>query len=249
MLKKTVTRSIILGTIVTTVCATSTLAHSGMYKSGFLAGAQIGASFGNGKFNSTLSINPALPNNSSSPSGSARKTAALFGILGGYRHIFNQDYTVAFNLEANFFANNQLSKQLAFTNGVPNPLVNNILKKTFTVMPSVALGKIFCGRWHTSVGLGLAISRFKQEYKILNPIINAGQTGSSTRTKVGIVPMVGVEYATTQNVSVFANVGYEFYGKLSRKNTLDIVGANPSSYSQSIKPNYWNLKLGAVYRF
>lgn len=53
MLKKTAT----FGSLLTVImCATSTLAHGPNFKSGFLAGAHVGYSFGSGKFNSTLDL-------------------------------------------------------------------------------------------------------------------------------------------------------------------------------------------------
>jgi hypothetical protein len=60
MLKKTAA----FGSLLTILCASSTLAHGPNFKSGFLAGAHMGYSFGSGKFNSTFSFNPPLNNTS-----------------------------------------------------------------------------------------------------------------------------------------------------------------------------------------
>jgi opacity protein-like surface antigen len=217
------------------------------YKSGFLAGAQVGVSMGNGKFNSTFNFPPAVAVNTSSASGTARKTSALFGLLGGYRHIFNQDYTIGFILEANVFTNNQLVKSLAqfgseFT-------FNHRLKKSFSVIPSVVLGKIFCGRWHASVGLGLAISRFRLGIDNTSPDVTPASV-SATQTKIGFVPSIGAEYAATQNVSIIGNVSYEFYGKIRKtfSNNVAAFGTG-NSYTTSISPRYFALKVGAIYRF
>jgi opacity protein-like surface antigen len=243
MFKKTVA----LGAIVTTVCATSTLAHSGLYRSGFLAGAQVGASFGDGKFNSTLNVNPALVVNKDSQTGSARKTSALFGLLGGYRHIYHQDFTLGFLVELNLLTNNELNKRLVHT-GLGNAPFTNKVKKTFTVIPTVTVGKIFCGRWHASLGLGLAIARFKHQADFGGT--NAASASGSV-TKVGFAPSLGIEYATTNNVSLFGNVAYEMYGRSTK--TLNfptfLIGGVPSTYRTSVKPSYFTFKLGAMYRF
>jgi len=239
-------KSVVMGTIITTLCASSTLAHGSFFRSGFLAGAQLGASFGSGKFNTTLNINPALPNNTFPASGSVRKSAMLFGILCGYRHIFNQDYTIGFNLEANFFANNQLNKQFGYGNN-PTAMINNNLKKSFNVIPSVVLGKIFCGRWHASLSLGLAIARFRQQFSTDANLDSL--SGSASKTKIGFIPALGVEYATTPNVSLFGNISYEIYSKVSNTFKLNIPAINPVSYKTSISPKYLAFKVGAVYRF
>lgn len=243
MLKKTV----VLGSLLTGICASPTLAHSTYFKSGFLAGGHVGVSFGSGKFNSTYSINPAFLNNSSSANGTARKTATLIGISGGYRHIFNQGYTVAFNLEANFFINNELNKQLAhFTSPPPAVSVNNRLKKNFNVIPSISLGKIFCGQWHASIGLGLAFAKFRQQVNVLSPI---NVSTNTSQTKLGVVPSVGLEYAATKNVSLIGNISYEIYKKVSKKFSNSNFGPAPSSYTSSISPRYVAMKVGAVYKF
>lgn len=243
MLKK----SVAYGALLATVCMTPSLAHS-FYKTGFLAGAQVGASFGNGKFNSTFNPPLAALLGSSTGSGSARKTSATFGLLGGYRNIFNQDSTFGFNLEANVFSNNQLNKQFShFPNNALATIANNQLKKNFSIIPSVTLGKIFNGRWHASLSLGLAITRFKQTVTaVTGPI--AGNSVSGTQTKVGFVPAVGVEYATSPNVSLFGNLSYEIYGRVSKTFSDAILGTG-ASYVSTVKPTYLNLKVGAVYKF
>ncbi len=244
MLKK----SVVYGALLATVCITPSLAHS-FYKTGFLAGAQVGASFGNGKFNSTFNP-PAIGGvTSTSFSGSANKTAALFGILAGYRTVFNQDSTFGFNLEANVFSNNQLNKQFQFfANTLADSTVNNQLKKTYSIIPSVTLGKVFCGRWHASLGLGLAISRFKQTVTGVAGAV-VGSSASANQNKIGIVPSVGIEYAASPNVSFTGNLSYEIYGKVSKTFQDAAKFGTGASYLSSIKPKYLTLKVGAVYKF
>lgn len=241
MLKKTAA----FGSFLTVLCASSTLAHGPNFKSGFLAGAHVGYSFGSGKFNNTFNANPGFALAPSSLSGSSKKSGALFGIFGGYRHIFNQSYTIGANLEVNIFGSNELNKQLIHTFPPLSIPVTTRFKRTFNVIPSVTLGKIFCGHYHVSLGLGLAFARFKQQV-INNFNNNTNVSGSNTQTKMGVVPSLGVEYAATKNVSIYGNLSYEIYSKLSKTVSPDFGGG---SYATSIKPKYTTLKVGAVYRF
>ena len=248
MLKQTVA----LGSLLTVVGALSTPTQSANFKSGFLAGAHVGYSFGSGKFNNTsklgAAVGAAFVNPSSSLSNSVNKSGPLFGVFGGYRHVFNQNYTFGVNLEANVFGNNEFSKQLdhTFTSplgaSITRPYINRV-KKTFNVIPSVAIGKIFCDHYHVSFGLGLAIARFKQQVE--RPSI---LTARSTQTKIGIVPSLGVEYAATKNVSIVGSFSYEIYSKTSKLYDTNAASAG-STYTSSIKPRYATLKIGAAYRF
>lgn len=238
MLKK----SVVYGALLATVCITPSLAHS-FYKTGFLAGAQVGASFGNGKFNSTLNANPANPINVFPANGTGRKTSALFGVLGGYRSVFNQDMTLGLLVEANFFSTNDVTKLLSHA-GIT---FNNRIKKNYSIIPTIALGKIFNGRWHASLGLGLAFTRFKQQVDTVN--VNPALTANASQNKVGFVPSIGVEYASTPNVSLFGNLSYEIYGSTRKTFTNSAFIANNTSYTTSVKPRYVSVKIGAVYKF
>ena len=246
MLKKTAA----FGSLLTVLCASSTLAHGPNFKSGFLAGAHVGYSFGSGKFNNTLTqTNPGvvalLVNPASTVSSSASKSGPLFGVFGGYRQLFNQNYTLGVILEANILGSNEFSKQATHTfttvGGVVVPLsVTNRMKRTFNVIPSVSVGKVFCDRYHVSLGLGVAIARFKQQ--VTFPVASRG----SAQTKIGIVPSIGVEYAATKNVSIVGNFSYEIYKKIN-KIYNDLPGG--IVYASSVKPRYATLKIGAAYRF
>lgn len=247
MLKQTVA----LGSLLTLMATSATLAH-GNFRSGFLAGAHVGYSFGSGKFNSTSKLGPAVGavfvSPSSDISSSANKSGPLFGIFVGYRHLLNQSFTFGLNLEANVFGSNEFRKQLdhTFTNilgaSVARSYINR-MKKTFNVIPSVAIGKIFCDHYHVSFGLGLAIARFKQQVE--RPSI---LTLRSTQTKIGVVPSLGVEYAATKNVSIYGSLSYEIYSKISKLYDTNVASTG-STYTSSMKPRYATLKVGASYRF
>lgn len=241
MLRKTVT----LGSIIAALGTTSTLAHSGMFKSGFLAGAHVGIASGSGRFNTSLNPNNALIGASQSASGKSTKTAALFGVLGGYRHLFHDGFTLGLDVSLDAYSSNEINKNLVYTfGGFPPVTVKNKLKRTFGLIPSINIGKIFCGRWHVALGLGLGVSGFKS-----NVSTTVG-SGSFSKTKVGFVPSVAVEYALTQNVSVVGKLGYEIYSKISKQFTQPgQVAGLVSTYSTSISPRYLTLSAGAVYRF
>lgn len=148
-------------------------------------------------------------------------------------------------IEANLLTANEIKKSLFHTG--THLQFDNKVKKTFTVIPTVALGKVFCGRWHASIGLGLAISSFKQQVDTIN--VNPALSGNANQRKIGFVPSIGVEYAATQNVSIMGNVAYEIYGKMTKTLTNPAYAIGPASYTTSVTPKYLTLKVGAVYRF
>jgi len=246
MLKK----AVILGSVMSSVCAAPTMAGPCYFKSGFLAGAHVGVTNGWGRFNSTFSINPALPVNSSLASGSARKTAFLLGVFGAYRYVFNQEYMIGVNLEANSFMNNELNKELEhFAAPPPGVGANNRLRKHSNIMPSISFGKIFCDRWYAYIGLGLAVARFKQQVTISIPAAPSLSV-SGSRTSLGFVPSLGVEYAVTRDISLSGSINYEIYKKLSNSLNVNVpVVLTPSSYASSISPKDLTFKVGVGYRF
>jgi len=242
MLKK----GILLGVLLSSVGTAPTLAGPCYFKSGFLAGAHVGVTRGSGTFKATFDTG-VVGVAAASASGGAAKTSAMFGLVGGYRHILNGGYTVGADLAANIFANNELKKQLDHTIAPDDYFFVNRLSRRFNIIPGVSFGKILCDRWLVSLGVGLAISRFQQQ--VFSVDSNVGL--KSSVTKVGFAPSLGVEYAATQNLSVVGGVTYEIYGKISKKfgNEFTAPYFITSSYATSINPRYLTLKVGAVYRF
>ncbi len=243
MLKKTAA----LGSVLALLSTAPTLAHS-YFKSGFLAGAHVGTSSGSGSFNSSFDKGIGLI---PTASGKVRKTSALFGILAGYRHFLQDGFSVGLDITGNIFSKNELNKQLDhIALGLTFPFKNK-LSRRYSVIPTVNFGKTFCDRWYASVGFGMGISSFKQEVTNLTRFADGSiRSPSTTFTKLGFVPSVGVEYAATQNVSIAGNISYEIYKKISKKyNSQQLTGANGSSYTSSISPRYLTLRIGAVYRF
>lgn len=246
MLKKTVA----LGSLLTVISASPTLAH-GYFKSGFLAGAHVGVSRGSGTFNSNFDTNQQLLGQPSA-SGKAKKTSAVFGILGGYRHIFHDGFTAGFDMSGDVYADNELDTQLkhVIPVGVSFPFQNKLTRR-YSVIPSINVGKIFCGSWHVALGLGVAISGFKQEVTNLSTIAGVIKSTAASMTKLGFVPSLGIEYAETQNISISGKLSYEIYRKINKKfgDQLTSPLLPGSSYTSSISPRYLTLKLGVFYRF
>lgn len=245
MLKKTVA----FGSLLTVLCASSTLAHGPNFKSGFLAGAHVGYSFGSGKFNSTFDTNLV---GIATATGNAKKNSALFGILAGYRHVFPNSFTLGFDISGNVFTNDEQNKQLNhIIAGISFPFKNKITRR-YSIIPSVNFGRIFCDRWQVVLGLGFAISGFKHQVNAPFPTsTNPLNSQASTATRLGFVPSIGVEYAATQKISIIGNISYEIYKKISKKfgNQLTAPALPNSSYTSSINPRYLSLKFGVAYKF
>lgn len=70
-----------LGSFLTIMSATSTIAHEPYYKTGFLAGAHVGISNGWGSYNNIFSTIVFPPNYASRKSNI--KTSAMYGIFAG----------------------------------------------------------------------------------------------------------------------------------------------------------------------
>ena len=191
MLKK----AVVLGSVITLGCVASAEAHSPYFKSGFMAGAHVGLSKGTGTFNSTYDTNNALlAQFATSATGKARETNALYGIMGGYRHLFNEGYTVGLDVSFSLMSNNDLKTRLVHTNGTF--AFDNKLSRDFNAVPSINFGKIFCNRWHVALGLGLGISRFQQQITF--------DTNSSKSEKSSILPIE--LYLTLSKVHFYKNL-------------------------------------------
>jgi len=244
MLKKT----IILASMLTALGTATSMAHTGFYKSGFLAGAHVGYSFGWGTFNGIHNINVAgIP--LSNVSGRAKKSGPLFGFVGGYRHLLNQGYTFGADIGVSFYGGNELKKQLNNAivtpiNTVVTPFVNRI-KRNYTIVPSLNFGRVFCGRYHVAVGLGLGIARFRQQVDNINAMLSA----KASQTKFGFVPSVKGEYALSPPPSLTGDISYEIYQKVKKQFGSTATAFPGGSYTSSITPKYLTLKIGAIYRF
>lgn len=241
MFKKT----LVLGSLVVSMCSMPTLAQSNFYKSGFLVGAHLGTSFGSGSFNGVFNPNQAV-GNVSSVSGKSRKTNALLGVFGGYRYIFNEGLTIGGDVSANFLTSSEIKRRLIHIQGADSfPFINR-LSHQYSIVPSINFGKVICNRFHAYLGLGLAISKFRQKVDV----VDADASVNVSQIRLGFVPTAGIEYAVTHNVSIFGNVSYEIYKKISKNFDISAVTGLPGSvYASSVSLRYLTLKVGAVYRF
>lgn len=235
MLKK----AVFFGLLVSTLGTNPTQANTSLFNSGFLLGAQVGYNYGSGSFKASFN-DGGVPPIIEEASGRGRNTAALIGLIGAYRHLFTPGYTVGLEVTANYMGMNEINKRFI---QVFSPFLNR-LKRTYNVIPSVALGAIVSDNVLVSLGLGLGISRFH----LLVDNIDGGQRAQSSGTKVGCAPSVGVEYATTHKFSLIANATYEIYQKISK--TFDSRIAYPgTSYKSAISPKYLTVKAGFVFKF
>lgn len=236
MLKKT----IVFGSLFSSLLTNSAWAETPSFQSGFLVGGDVGYSYGAGTFNANFK--DGTPFVSPVVSGSASSSAGLIGIIGGYRFIFNQGSTFGVDVSANYLAGAEFKKRFNQT-GSP---FDNRLKRDFNVIPSFSFGKVIYDQFHIALGMGLGIAQFK--HSIGNVLANTSV--SSSQTKIGFVPSVNAEYAYTKNISFIGNVSYEMYRKVNSNFGQNVAPGVPrSGYWSTIKPKFLTPKAGIVYRF
>jgi opacity protein-like surface antigen len=233
-------KAVFFGLLVSALGTNPTQANTNLFNSGFLLGAQVGYNYGYGSFNVRYDdgLPPPMPEEAS---GRGQNSAALIGLIGAYRYLFTPGYTVGLEVTANYIGMNEIHKRFL---QVTTPLFLNRLKRTYNVIPSVALGAIVSDNVLLSLGLGLGISRFH----LLVDNVARGNTVNYSTTKLGFAPSLGVEYATTQKFSLIANATYEMYQKVSKTFDSRLAIAR-SSYMASINPKYLTVKAGFVFKF
>ena len=234
MIKKT----LILGTLMATA-APLAQAHNTPFRSGWLVGAHVGVAYLSGKFDTVW--NGGTGNGNKPMSASTKKSAALGGLLGGYRHTFSNGWTIGGDVVVNFF-NNRIEKNL-LNDSVTGAQFNNVLKRNYSVVPGVNVGRIFNKNFHASFGLGLGISKFQlKSYNISGGIIK-----DASVTKLGFVPSIGFDIACTDRVTFSGNLGYEVYGKTNKIFGREIATGLPNaSFSSNISPRSVTGRLGFV---
>jgi hypothetical protein len=244
MFKKT----LLLGGCVTTLFAGPVLAQETYFKSGFLVGAHAGFSHALRSFKNTFNPDLAPIVYPESASGKARKDGAVLGVLGGYRHIFQNNMTLGVDVSGDIYVDNALEAHIILPFAIPL-VVSNHLSRQLSVTPSVHFGRTFLGRWHVALGLGLGISRFSSRV-ILDNGFDEPLTLKSKMTKASFVPSVRAEYAATPKLSVIGNISYEICKKITKNfdNQAIQMGGAHSYLRSSIAPRYVTVKIGAVYR-
>jgi opacity protein-like surface antigen len=237
MLKKILTLSAI-----SMLAANTAQAEHGFYKSGFQLGAHLGGSFGKGKFDTVYQDNagdPLLPS-----SATAKKSSSLAGLSGGYMRVFHNGVTLGANVVVNMLFNQKMTANLTHSN---IEVFRNSVKRNYSIMPSINLGKVFAGRYHAYLGLGASISRF--EIEVFNCVDNKS-TAKSSKTKVAFVPSVGLDYALNQHIALSANVSYEIFSNINHRFKGDLLPLFPTGhYDTRIKPKFITTRFGVTYKF
>jgi hypothetical protein len=170
----------------------------------FYAGGQIGYMNMRGKFHVYQDDSRVLD--------SAMKTDNGFmgEILGGYRYFWSSGVNLGAELSASLDSTD-LKRPLSPINQFSQRyLVNVKFRRTFAITPAITVGRVFQCRWNFFAKLGLGISRF--ETKLNVPGTNVG--GKTHKTKLGVVPSMGMEYAINNCLSALETITYEYYDKV-----------------------------------
>lgn len=206
------------------------------FKTGAYAGAQIGYNYMRGKINNTFA-----PVGAAAHSDTGTKTDN--GIIGelffGWRYFYHSGISFGAEVAANIESNG-LRKDITH----PTNLFKMKFERTFSIVPAITLGRTFQDRWHFFGKLGLGISRFKT--KIHN---NATQQKfSKEKTRLGVVPSLGLEYGVNNYISLLGTVTYEYYSNESRTfQNVDGTGGQMTNKMRRVQ--YISPKIGLVAKF
>lgn len=219
---------------------------SSFYKTGPVLGTGLGYSSLSIKTRDTLFFLDNLETN-----GEFKKTKRSNGfvvdLFSGYRLLINERFIFSLNLSLTKDTNSVKS-----TIGVPttSTISQTKIHRQFSVTPDLTAGYIFCQQWMVYLKLGLSISRFNLENKVIGP--NATVSTDKTVTKFGIKPTVGIEYAINKKASFFTDLSYEYIPSLKKNlnNPTDpnvfILGA---THDLKSSPHYVTGKIGVLYKF
>jgi len=211
--------------------------------SGFFIGAQAGYTHGKGRFDSVYDDGPIFGPDVYRDSKKARKSAGLIGILGGYRYVFTNGFTLGGDIAANYYGKQELKVNLYHPNAAD--LFVNRLKRKASFIPRLSVGKVFGGRFHASLGFGLGISRFS--HQIDNRSRATGPSVKSSSTRFAFVPSAQIEYACTKRISLIGSASYEMYNRVKKYYGQAIEPLlDGTNYTSSIKPKYVTLTAGFI---
>ena len=122
--------------------------------------------------------------------------------------------------------------------------------RQFAVTPELTTGYIFAQQWMAYLKLGLSISRFEIENKVIGT--TAVVSKDKKVTKVGFKPTLGVEYAMNDKASVFTDVSYEYIPEIKKSfnNPTAPAALIPgSTHDVKVRPHYFTAKIGVMYKF
>ncbi len=218
---------------------------SSYYKTGAVLGTGLGYSHLSSKTTDTLFFD-GVPQSS----GTFKKTPTSNGfvadLIAGYRFAFNKCFVAGVNVVLTKDTN-----RLKSIIDIPNAGATSTTKlyRQFSVTPEIMGGYVFAQQWMAYLKLGLSISRFKLDNKVI------GESTVSTNkivTKVGFKPTLGVEYAMNSKASVFTDVSYEYIPSIKKSlenpsdpNTLALT----DTHDVKVRPHYFTAKIGVMYKF
>jgi|GEM_PF-1146126 len=231
--------------------APATTSTTPSIRSGFLIGVEGGYSMMRGKVDGIFDTDGPIPGGEP-PIPAARqisKKASTFvgDVLMGARYVFKNGITLGGDVSLGYDGNH-ISSPLTYNDPLAGTTeFGNKLKRTYFITPSFIVGKTFTPRLHGFIKLGLGVSKFKNEIK--NIAVN--RTFRSSKTTIGFVPTIGLEYALTQRISLTGSLSYERYGDLKKKYVNVVSNANPTAeYTSRIrKVNFFTAKAGVTFHF
>lgn len=223
-----------------TVVETTTCPSEKCYRDGGLLGLHIGYNRMHGRIqNQFIQTAPAALAQNNIQSGGRHQNKVFGGILLGARHFSNDCYSVGFDV-AGDLTNAKIKKTFVANNNIP---LGVSFKQKYVIIPSLVVGKVFDPCWHGFVKVGLGISRFKTRLYNVNSQLNF----KSAKTKYGVVPAVGVEYAFSKAVSATGTVAYEYYPRIHRHFNNVVVGGAATD-KISTRPYCIKAKLGLIFK-
>ncbi len=238
------TQRLLLTTAFCTLVACASATASSYYKTGAILGTGLGYSGLSAKTNDNFFFVAGNPEN-----GDFKKTRRSNGfvadVFAGYRFVFNERFVAGFNVTFTKDTNT-----LKSTHSLPTFLTASTteLYRQFAVTPELTTGYIFAKQWMAYLKLGISISRFKLDNKLVGPTVTI--SGDKTVTRVGFKPTLGVEYAMNNKASVFTDVSYEYIpsvkANLTNPTVPVVLGA---THDVKVRPHYFTAKLGVLYKF
>lgn len=239
-------QALIITTAFCALASKSLAVDSSYYKTGPVLGTGLGYSSLSINARDTLFLMDGLPTN-----GEFKKTKRNNGfvvdLFSGYRFLINKSFIFSLNLSFSKDTNSVKS-----TIGIPttSAISQTKIYRQFSVTPDLTAGYIFCQQWMAYLKLGLSISRFNLENKVIGR--DAVVSTDKTVTKFGVKPTIGIEYAINRKVSFFTDFSYEYVSSMKKdlKNpsapNVFILGA---THDLKSSPHYVTGKIGVLFKF
>lgn len=239
------TQRLLLTTAFCTLVSCASATASSYYKTGAVLGTALGYSSLSSKTTDTLFLD-GVPLLSGALKKTKRSNGFVADLIGGYRFVFNERFVTGFNVVLT-----KDSNSLKSVIDIPFADATTTTKfyRQFSVTPEIMGGYVFAKQWMAYLKLGLSISQFKIENKVIGAAVISTD---KTVTKVGFKPTLGVEYAMNNKASVFTDVSYEYIPsiKKSLNNPSDPATFSPTdTHDVKVRPHYFTAKLGVLYKF